>query len=162
FIRFDALIGQFAEAGVDAVNGFAAAKQVFETAPRALDPFLRRCAQPNLLHLTGEDALRIIESETRAIEFENYRHGNRIPLRQSFAYVLLDPVQVLNSPREPDEAVADSLPFSFSRADVTVRSRGRMAEGGGGVAQRRAEGDGGGEAEEAVDGIAAAGQLKAE
>src|SRR5438128_937003 len=75
FRWLDALAGELAEAGVDAVDGGAAGQELFETASRLLDPLpgLRCETEPDGAAM--QDVFGVRQRQPIALEFEGVTVG---------------------------------------------------------------------------------------
>src|SRR5205823_3496363 len=69
----DALVGELAEAGVDAVDGGARGHQVFQAAAGALDALAGGRGEGEAFDLAAQDALGVVEGQAVAAEFEGGR-----------------------------------------------------------------------------------------
>ncbi len=74
-VRLDALVGQLAEAGVDAVDGLTLGEQIIEAAASLFHPSACFLCESELLHLTGQDALGIGEGQVVAGQFQEGGSG---------------------------------------------------------------------------------------
>jgi hypothetical protein len=70
FLRLDTLVGEFAEACVDAVDGFAGGEKVVEATACALDPFAGGWCEREAFDLAVKETFRVIEGQAVAGEFE--------------------------------------------------------------------------------------------
>src|SRR5579884_2147089 len=81
-------------------------------------------------------------------------------LTQTSGHFFLDPFQVFNADRQPDQSITDALSPSFRRADVPVRGGGRVAARRGHVSQRWTKRDARSEVQKPIDSLPPAFQLK--
>ena len=81
-IRLDALIREFPEAGVDAVDNVSLGEKLVQAAARAFDALAGDGGQPKLFDSAGENAFGVVEGEAVAGEVECCGHA---PQLASFA-----------------------------------------------------------------------------
>ena len=72
-VRLDALTAQLAEAGVDAIEGFAAGEQIDQAGVGAVDAPAGGRRQGQLIDVGVEDAARIGQGQVLAVQFQDGR-----------------------------------------------------------------------------------------
>ncbi len=85
-----------------------------------------------------------------------------LELVQAFSHLSLNKRRILHTDGQPYQSVTDALSLLLGGTDVAMRGRRRMTACRGGVAERGTEGNAGRLAHEAIDGVAAAGEIETE
>lgn len=94
--------------------------------------------------------------DCRKMRFTTFR------LAQALRHLALNVRQLLNANRQAYQPIGDTLSRSLGGIDVAVRGCGGMAACRRGVAERRAEGNAGRLAHEAIDRVPSAGEIETE